>query len=444
MRRINAHMSARKMPLHTRILIGLVLGAVVGLACQQALGTDNADLRWWVDNVAKPVGQVFLRMIFMIVVPLLVSALILGVADIGDAKKVGRVGVRALAMTVLLSGIAVAIGLTAVNMVKPGIGLDQVQKDRLFELYADKADAQKKVEQASQAKSVGETLLELIPANPVQEAARALEGGLLPLMVFSLIFGIALSGIEAEKALPVRAFMEGLFEVSQKVIGYAMSIAPYGVFALVFSTTALLGLDALSALGRYAILVLAALAFHQIVTYSVVLKLIARVNPLDFFRRIRTVMLTAFATSSSNATLPEALRSAREDLGLPRDISSFVLTVGATANQNGTALFEGITVLFLAQFFGITLDIGQQITVILLCVLAGVGTAGVPGGSWPMIAIVLTKVGVPPESIGLVLGIDRILDMSRTVLNVTGDLTIATCVTKMEERSGLQYRDAAG
>lgn len=437
-------MSARKMPLHTRILIGLVLGAVVGLACQQALGTDNADLRWWVDNVAKPVGQVFLRMIFMIVVPLLVSALILGVADIGDAKKVGRVGVRALAMTVLLSGIAVAIGLTAVNMVKPGIGLDQVQKDRLFELYADKADAQKKVEQASQAKSVGETLLELIPANPVQEAARALEGGLLPLMVFSLIFGIALSGIEAEKALPVRAFMEGLFEVSQKVIGYAMSIAPYGVFALVFSTTALLGLDALSALGRYAILVLVALAFHQIVTYSVVLKLIARVNPLDFFRRIRTVMLTAFATSSSNATLPEALRSAREDLGLPRDISSFVLTVGATANQNGTALFEGITVLFLAQFFGITLDIGQQITVILLCVLAGVGTAGVPGGSWPMIAIVLTKVGVPPESIGLVLGIDRILDMSRTVLNVSGDLTIATCVAKMEERSGLEFRDAAG
>lgn len=432
------------MPLHTRILIGLVLGAVAGLACQQALGTDNADLRWWVDNVAKPVGQVFLRMIFMIVVPLLVSALILGVADIGDAKKVGRVGVRALAMTVLLSGIAVAIGLTAVNLVKPGIGLDQVQKDRLFELYADKADAQKKVEQAGQAKSVGETLLELIPANPVQEAARALEGGLLPLMVFSLIFGIALSGIAAEKALPVRAFMEGLFEVSQKVIGYAMSIAPYGVFALVFSTTALLGLDALSALGRYAVLVLVALAFHQIVTYSVVLKLIARINPLDFFRRIRTVMLTAFATSSSNATLPEALRSAREDLGLPRDISSFVLTVGATANQNGTALFEGITVLFLAQFFGITLDLGQQITVILLCVLAGVGTAGVPGGSWPMIAIVLTKVGVPPESIGLVLGIDRILDMSRTVLNVTGDLTIATCVTKMEERSGLEYRDAAG
>ncbi len=437
-------MSARKMPLHTRILIGLVLGAVAGLACQQALGTDHPDLRWWVDNVAKPIGQVFLRMIFMIVVPLLVSALILGVADIGDAKKVGRVGVRALAMTVLLSGIAVAIGLTAVNLVKPGIGLDQVQKDRLFELYADKADAQKKVEQAGQAKSVGETLLELIPANPVQEAARALEGGLLPLMVFSLIFGIALSGIAAEKALPVRAFMEGLFEVSQKVIGYAMSIAPYGVFALVFSTTALLGLDALSALGRYAVLVLVALAFHQIVTYSVVLKLIARINPLDFFRRIRTVMLTAFATSSSNATLPEALRSAREDLGLPRDISSFVLTVGATANQNGTALFEGITVLFLAQFFGITLDLGQQITVILLCVLAGVGTAGVPGGSWPMIAIVLTKVGVPPESIGLVLGIDRILDMSRTVLNVTGDLTIATCVTKMEERSGLEYRDAAG
>lgn len=430
------------MPLHTKILVGLLLGAVLGLVAQSTLGAGNETLKWWVDNPLNFIGMLFLRMIFMIVVPLLVSALILGVADIGDARKVGRVGVRSLVMTLVLSGIAVMIAVTAVNLIKPGEGLAPEQRERLVASYSKTEDAEKKVAQSKEAKSAWDTILEFVPQNPVQEAARALEGGLIPLMVFALIFGLALSAVAPEKALPIKEFMEGLFAVSQKVIEFAMKLAPIGVFALVFKTTALLGLDALLALGRYAALVIVCLALHQFVTYSVVIKLIAKMNPLDFFRRIRTVMLTAFATSSSNATLPEALRSAREDLGLPRDISSFVLTVGATANQNGTALFEGITVLFLAQFFGIPLTVADQFTVVFLSILAGVGTAGVPGGSWPMIAILLAKVGVPPTAIGLVLGIDRILDMSRTVLNVTGDVTIAACVSKMEERSGL--RDAEG
>jgi DAACS family dicarboxylate/amino acid:cation (Na+ or H+) symporter len=423
------------MPLHTRIFLGLLLGAVAGGIAQAVLGAGDPGLQAFVKNVAQPVGQVFLRLIFMIVVPLLFSALALGVSEIGDAKKVGRVGVRALAMTVLLSGLAVGLGLLVVNVVQPGVGIDPERRENLMAVYGDATTAAKRVEDAQKAKPLADALLEIIPRNPLEEAVRALEGGLLPFMFFTLMFGIALSSVEEEKAAPVKSFLESLFAISLKIIDFAMSLAPIGVFALIFSTAALLGVDAFVALGKYVLCVLGALAFHQFVVYSAAIWLIARRSPVAFFRAIRTMMLTAFATSSSNATLPTALRTAEEDLHLPRDISTFVLTVGATANQNGTALFEGITVLFLAQFFGIPLDLNQQLMVMGLSIVAGIGTAGVPGGSWPMIAIILIRIGVPPEAIGLVLGIDRILDMSRTVLNVTGDVTIATCVSAWERRT---------
>jgi DAACS family dicarboxylate/amino acid:cation (Na+ or H+) symporter len=218
----------------------------------------------------------------------------------------------------------------------------------------------------------------------------------------------------------------------------AMSFAPFGVFALIFAMAASTGVGAFIALGKYVILVLVVLAIHQFGVYSLALKFIAKRNPMQFFRQIRTVMLTAFSTSSSNATLPTAIKSAREDVGLNPASSTFVLTVGATANQNGTALFEGITILFLAQLYGVDLSLGQQAMVMGLAILAGVGTAGVPGGAWPMIAIILAKIGVPPESIGLCLGVDRILDMSRTVLNVTGDMTIAACVDENEPSLDLE------
>jgi DAACS family dicarboxylate/amino acid:cation (Na+ or H+) symporter len=422
----------RGWPLHTKIFVGLVLGALLGWICQVAFGADHAGLQSWVKNVAQPVGRVFLNMIFMIVVPLLFSALVLGVAEIGDARKVGRIGLASLGLTVLLSGIAVGVGLFAVNVVRPGEGIENAQRERLMALYATPSDdAKKRVEQAQGERTPVTIVDEVLTRNPLGSAVNALEGGILGLMAFALIFGLALSSVEAEKALPVRALLEGLFAISLRVIEFAMKFAPIGVFALMFSTAAVLGGDAFVALGKYAGLVLVALAFHLIVVYSVALRLIAKRNPWTFFRQIRQVMLTAFATASSNATLPVALRSAEEDVGLPRDVSSFVLTVGATANQNGTALFEGITILFLAQFFGVSLAMEQQLLVMGLAILAGVGTAGVPGGAWPMIAIILAKIGVPPEAIAICLGIDRILDMSRTVLNVTGDMTIAACVARM-------------
>jgi len=206
---------------------------------------------------------------------------------------------------------------------------------------------------------------------------------------------------------------------------------PIGVVALTFKAGSSLGFGAVKALGAYVIVVLVALLIHQFVIYSLTLKFIGKRNPLEFFRQIKGVMLTAFSTSSSNATLPFALRAAHDDLGLPRRISNFVLTVGATANQNGTALFEGITILFVAQVFGISLDLQQQLTVMFMAILAGIGTAGVPGGSWPMIGAIMIKVGIPIEGVGICLGVDRILDMSRTVLNVSGDLTIAACVSHL-------------
>lgn len=422
------------MPLHMRVLIALVLGAILGATLQTIYGLDNEHIKWWIANLSKPVGKIFLNMIFMIVVPLLFSALVLGISEIGDPRKVGRVGLYSLGMTVLLSGIAVAIGLAAVNVVKPGANVTPEERERIMATYAKSDDAKKKIEDSKKTKSTEETIAEIVPDNPIQSAVNAMSGGLLGFMFFALVFGLALTMVEGEKALPVRAFLDGVFHVSLKVIDMAMSLAPYGVFALVFTAATTVGAGALKALGSYAILVLVCLAIHQFGVYSLVLKFIAKRNPVEFFRQIRTVMLTAFTTSSSNATLPTALKAAEDEVGLPRDISSFVLTVGATANQNGTALFEGITILFLAQFYGIQLDLAQQLTVMGLAIVAGIGTAGVPGGSWPVIAIIMAKVGVPVEGIGLCLGIDRILDMSRTVLNVSGDMTIAACVSRLMGR----------
>jgi DAACS family dicarboxylate/amino acid:cation (Na+ or H+) symporter len=236
-------------------------------------------------------------------------------------------------------------------------------------------------------------------------------------------------------AAAFRDAIEGLFYICMRLIGLVIALAPIGVFALLFKMTAEFGWDLLLQLAKYAGVVLLALAMHQFIVYPLVIRLVARRSPLQFFRDIQPAMITAFSTSSSNATLPTAIKVAEENLRLPPQISRFVLTVGATANQNGTALFEGITVLFLAQFYGIHLDLTQQFTVVLMCILGGIGTAGVPSGSLPVIAIICGMVGIPPEGIGMIFGIDRFLDMCRTVLNVTGDLAAAVVVSRGEEQA---------
>jgi len=251
-------------------------------------------------------------------------------------------------------------------------------------------------------------------------------------MFFALFFGVGLALVRTDAARRLEEGIQGLYDVTMRLIGIVIGLAPFGVTALLFTLTAQLGYEILGQLARYVGVVLFALALHQFVVYSLAVRLLGGMNPVQFFRGIQAAMLTAFSTASSNATLPTALQVAEQNLRLPPHIARFVLTIGSTANQNGTALFEGVTVLFLAQFYGVALSLAQQATVVFVCVLGGIGTAGVPAGSIPVVALILGMVGVPVEGIGLILGVDRFLDMCRTTLNVTGDLAAAVVVSKGE------------
>jgi DAACS family dicarboxylate/amino acid:cation (Na+ or H+) symporter len=409
--------------------VGLGAGVILGLAARA--GLPAATLEWLVGNVAQPLGQVFLRIVFMAVVPLVPSALVLGVAEIGDVGKVGRVGLRTLLYTLVFSGAAVLLGVGLTDLVRPGEGLPEAARTELQARFSGGAGTV--VANAGKAKGAAQTLTDLIPKNPLAEAVNAFEGGLIPLMVFSLALGAALSAMDDETTKPLKDLLRALQGAMLKIIGFAMLLAPVGVAGLVFSVTATAGLDVVGMLAKYVALVLGALTLHAVVVYGGALKLFAGRSPVEFFKGSSGVLMTAFATSSSSATLPLTLQAARDELKIPRAVGDFVLTVGATANQNGTALYEGVTVLFLAQFFGVDLTLGQQVTVVLYSVMAGVGTAGVPGGSLPLIVVVLQNIGVPGEAIGIILGVDRVLDMSRTVVNVGGDLVIAACVGASEE-----------
>jgi DAACS family dicarboxylate/amino acid:cation (Na+ or H+) symporter len=412
-----------------RILIGLALGALTGWIALLTLG-GTPFLENTIAWVAYPIGQIFLRMLFIAVLPLVISSLALGVLELGDVRRLGRVGVLTLGYAIAVSAGSVAIGITLVNFLRPGDGFDPAERARLIETLAPQA--QKVVTQASQSAGPIDALLSIIPRNPFEAIVRAFDGEMLGVMFFAVLIGVALVTTPRERTAGLVSALEGLYAISLRIIDMAMALAPYGVFALMFSLSARLGGDMLLTLGRYVGVVLIGLALQQFGVYALIVRFVIGLSPREFYRRISEVMTTAFSTSSSAATLPTALRVGEQRLGIPREINSFVLTVGATANQNGTALFEGITVLFLAQLFGVELNLGQQAMVVLLSILAGVGTAGVPGGSLPLIVVVLQSVGVPGEGIAVILGVDRLLDMSRTVLNVTGDLTAALFVTRVE------------
>ena len=430
--------------LHTRILIGLVAGVVAGVSVNYFLGGDNPRVVWVISNVTEPVGQLFLRMLLMIVVPLVFSSLFVGVAGIGDVRKLGRVGLKSFAYTFIISAISVVIGLTLANTIRPGDRIAPETAAKLQQRYG--SDAAKKLEEAQQSGVADSAMMQvvktLVPSNPIAAIAgvpdnpsKATSGGtpnMLHLMFFALIIGVAITLVSKDVVAPFVRGLEALYEISAKVIDIIMKFAPFAVACLLFNNTARFGLDLLGALAWFVVTVLAGLAIHMFGVYSLSVYFLSKMSPLDFFRRVKTVMLTAFSTSSSNATLPTALRVSEENLGVPREINSFVLTVGATANQNGTALYEGVTVLFLAQLAGIDLTLGQQIMVAYLAILGGIGTAGVPSGSIPFIVIVLATVGVNPSLIAIILGVDRILDMCRTTLNVTGDITAATYVARSE------------
>jgi dicarboxylate/amino acid:cation (Na+ or H+) symporter, DAACS family len=422
--------------LHTKIFIGLFVGLVAGILCNVLLPNDEG-VKWVVSNIAYPAGQVFLRLIFMVIIPLIFSALALGVADIGDVRKIGRIGLKTLAFTVVITGVSVFIGMGLVNIVQPGTGIPETDRNGLLATLTNNQAVSGIFTAVKESKSFVQTLLDLIPRNPFADMANALDpnyrgGGLLAIMFLALIFGGALSLCAQERVAILTKTLQGLYDVVMKIIDFAMKLAPYGVAGLMFSTASQMGLAIVLPLTQYILVVVGGLAIQQFVTYGLIVKYAAKRKPIEFFKGIREVMLTAFSTSSSNATLPTSLRVTEQNLKVHPDVSKFVLTVGSTANQNGTALYEGVTVLFLAQFYGIELSLVQQLVVVLMSILAGVGTAGVPGGSLPLVVIVLQAVGIPAEGIGIILGVDRILDMCRTVVNVTGDIALATWVDVSE------------
>lgn len=409
---------------HYRLLVALLLGIALG-SLAHSLGGHP-----WLDVISSqalhPIGQIFLRMIFMIVVPMLLSALILGILELGQGKGLKKIATKSMLFTLLFSTFSVIIGVVLVNLLQPGKGFSTDPAALSIDV-----EAVKKIQVSAQAaKPLSQIIIELVPRNPLDSALKALDGEIIALMVFGIIFGLALSKTikDPKQNSWIKSGLEEISAVCMNVVGFAMKLAPLAVFSMVFNTSYKLGHSIFGTLVWYILAVVLGLLFQQFVVYTIALRAFTDFKPFDFFRRCREVYLYAFSTASSNATLPKSLSLAEGPLGIKPQISRFVLTVGSTANQNGTALFEGVTVLFLAQVYGIELSVLQQAQVVVMSIVAGVGTAGVPGGSLPLIMILLQSVGVPAEGLGLILGVDRFLDMCRTTLNVSGDLVIAAVV----------------
>jgi DAACS family dicarboxylate/amino acid:cation (Na+ or H+) symporter len=416
--------------LQWQMLGGFLAGLVLGLIAY-SFARDADWIGIVTTYVTGPIGQIFLRLLFMLVIPLLVSALIVGVAEMGEVAALRSIGIRTLVYTIIVSAIAVAISLSVVNLLQPGAGIDPAAANALLE--QGKAGAQDIVSKSETTPSGIDAIINIVPSNFVAAMG---QNDILAVMFFALFFGIGLMLTRSDNSAKLKSGIEAVFEISMKLIGLVIRLAPIAIFCFMFNLSAQFGWDILIKLSAYVAVVLLALALQMFVVFPLLLQFLAGKSPLAFFKQTREASLMAFATASSNATLPTALRVASEQLRLPEKISRFVLTIGATANQNGTAMFEGVTVLFLAQFFGIELSLQQQIFVMLICILGGIGTAGVPAGSLPVIALILAGIGVPPEALGLILGVDRLLDMCRTTLNVIGDLVAAQVISALSVNDG--------
>lgn len=418
---------------HRAILAGVVVGAGLGLAASALVSTDvltAAQIRTVITWVTLPVGQLFLRLLFMLAVPLIFAALVTGVAEL-EPRSLGRIGLSTLGYTALLSTLAVGTGLLMVNVIEPG----HWDRAGLESLAATLPDPGIK----ASPRPALESVVQMIPTNPIAAAAT---GDMLGLIVFALVLGVGLAMVDSPAVRGLRTTIAGLGEVSMWLIQQVMRLAPVGVGALLFGSFATLGLDLFTTIGGYVLTVLAALAVHTFVAYPLFVRLLGGMGPRRFFAGSRLALGTAFATASSAATLPTTLKVAETDLGLPRPIARFVLTAGASMNQNGSALFEGVTVLFLAQVFGVDLSLGQQLVIMLICILGGVGTAGVPGATLPVIAMMLDMIDVPLHGLALIIGVDRVLDMCRTTVNVAGDLAIACVVAARAPADALAHPEA--
>ncbi len=427
--------------LANRILLGLVIGAIAG-ALTLAVGAFVPGLLEWARRISTwvfdPLGQVFLRMLFFVVIPLIFSSLASGVLQLGRLSRLGPLTGRTFTLFFLNMAIAVALGLVMMNVVDPGDRLDEPTKARLMEEFGGAAHGH--IERQAQSPEItpGSLVDMFMPRNlfgAFVGANRNLLGEVLPLILFAILAGAAGTMLAEDRRARLQTGLDTITELMTGIVHFALRIAPYAVPAMIYSVVVKIGFDILIALGLFVLGCTGVMLLHLFGTMSIWLRIWTAFRPRDFFRRIETVLVTAFSTSSSAATLPTALAAAREELSIRPSVAGFVLPLGTTMNMSGTALYEGCVVLFIAQVFGVELGFVQQITLLLLAVLSAVAVAAVPGGSLPLIAGLLISFGIPPEGIGIVLGVDRLLDMTRTMVNVGSDVVTTAVVDAKTPRT---------
>ena len=434
-------MAETNRPLSNRILIGLVVGVVAGVATL-AVGKFSPEflafMRTVSTNIFDPFGQIFLRMLFFVVIPLVFASLATGVVQLGRLDRLGPLAGRTFALFFLNMAIGVGLGLVMMNVLRPGNQLDAETKTRLLQEFG--GAAQKHIASGAASPSMSfMTIVEMfMPKNlfgAVMGHNNNVIGDVLPLILFAILVGAVGTQLIEEKRKKLQDTLELVSELMTGIVHFALRLAPYAVPAMIYSVIVKIGVDILIALGVFALGCVVVMLLHLFGTMSIWLRVWTDRKPLQFFKDIRSVLVTAFSTSSSNATLPAALDCAKKTLGLRPSVAGFVLPLGTTMNMSGTALYEGCVVLFVAQVFGIDLSMSQQLTLLLLSVLSAVAVAGIPGGSLPLIAGLLVTFGIPPEGIGIVLGVDRVLDMVRTMTNVGSDVVTTVVVDAQERRA---------
>jgi len=415
--------------LHTKILIGLVLGAIAGAIAELA-GVGH----WFV--ALEPLGQAFIRLLIMIVIPLVMASLIIGTASLGDLKKLGRIGIKTIGYYLVATALAVALGLVVASTLKPGAGLDEEVKTQLLTDYAGTNEA--RLESMQEPPGLQDILFNIIPRNPFASMANM---DMLQIIFFALFLGIALTVLTEEKRKPLIDVLESVNDAMVVIVEMIMKIAPYGVFVLIAAVAGRFGFGVIVSLLQYVLVGVGTMVLFTLTFYPITLRFFSGMSPVFFFKRFYEVMVFAFSTSSSNAALPINLKITEDDLGVSRDVASFVLPLGATVNMNGTGIYHGVSTIFIAQVYGITLTPGQLIIVVITATLASIGAAGVPGIGFITLAIVLEALGIPLEGLAMVLGVERILDMTRTAVNVTGDSAAAVWVAKTEGELNIPAKD---
>ena len=421
----------KHLPLHWKIIIGMVLGVVFGLIAI-SMGWDQFISDW-----IKPFGTIFINLLKLIAVPLVFASLIKGVASLSDVSKLSRIGSKTITLYLVSTVLAVTTGLLIVNTLQPGKYFSEEKRIEFKEKYASKTEA--KMQAAAQVKDQGplQFLVDIVPQNFMKASTN--NKNMLQVIFFAILFGIAMIMLPDEKTLYVKGFFDGVNDVILQIVDIIMMTAPYGVFALLASLMVDFSdgdlnnvIELFSALGLYSLAVVTGLLIMILVVYPIILRLFTKMNYLDFFKGIMPAQMLAFSTSSSAATLPVTMERCEDHLGVSEEVSSFVLPLGATINMDGTSLYQAVAAVFIAQAFGIDLDFTQQLTIVLTATLASIGAAAVPGAGLVMLVIVLGAVGMDPEGVALIFAVDRILDMLRTVVNVTGDATVASVIASSE------------